>query len=292
MNRIFILKTIFLISFFSASSLHAAGNLSQSGYIRYLFENEKYFQAIAETDRYAADNHINPYRFNYFIALNYFKGGQYRTVINEFSLSGSSGFNETNLLFLYALYNIDETEALADRISEIDISAVNSVYSDDLCYLNTLIYLDEFDFKKAYTVLSEYNSSNPGSFNSRYMSLLAGYKDLKYKSPLFSTALSAFFPGAGQVYSGQYSDGIISLISIFGSALLTYGLYINDYKAESVLTGSFTALLYTGNIYGGYNSAKYRNYTISDSFRKKILKELDYNYDPEEYLNYDKLFTR
>lgn len=81
---------------------------------------------------------------------------------------------------------------------------------------------------------------------------------MKRRSPVVATGLSAVAPGLGKVYTGQWKDGIISLVMVGATAYQAYRGYEKK-GFESPKFWAFGAVstgFYLGNLYGSYKSAK------------------------------------
>jgi tetratricopeptide (TPR) repeat protein len=83
----------------------------------------------------------------------------------------------------------------------------------------------------------------------------------KRKSPFLAGALSTVTPGLGRVYSGDWKDGLVSLIFTAGMAFQSYrGFDQGGIKsAKGWIYGGVGAGFYLGNIYGSVKSAKNKN---------------------------------
>lgn len=93
-------------------------------------------------------------------------------------------------------------------------------------------------------------------------SLLAYISDIQdpdYKSPVLAGVLSAVIPGAGKIYTGRYTDGIMGFVL---TGLMTSLAVINfqdDYEFRGWLFTGLAGWLYAGNIYGSAVSADIHN---------------------------------
>ena len=75
------------------------------------------------------------------------------------------------------------------------------------------------------------------------------------KSPLIAAILSAIIPGSGRAYSGRTMDGIMG----FSTVILTGNIaYLSEEKTISrPVFFTTAAVVYLGEIYGAWRSAKY-----------------------------------
>ena len=77
------------------------------------------------------------------------------------------------------------------------------------------------------------------------------------RSPLIASTLSAIIPGAGRAYSGRTMDGLMG----FWTFYLTGSSAYFSIKEKRTIAGPFfltvSAIVYIGEIYGAWRSAKY-----------------------------------
>lgn len=84
---------------------------------------------------------------------------------------------------------------------------------------------------------------------------------VRLKSPFLAGTLSALVPGTGKIYTGDWKDGIISMIFVGANAFAAYRGFNQD-GVQSVYGWVFSAIgtgFYVGNIYGSVKAARKRN---------------------------------
>jgi TM2 domain-containing membrane protein YozV len=113
-------------------------------------------------------------------------------------------------------------------------------------------------------------------------------RDIRRRSRLASTLLSAILPGAGQLYSGRAGDGAYSFLTVAGTGLVAWWFAaepaVRDRTRVKVsIFGVITALFYAGNVYGAnvaardYNLLQERRYVQrADSLFGLLSLEPDY----------------
>jgi len=106
-------------------------------------------------------------------------------------------------------------------------------------------------------------------------SLLANAEDVKYRSPKLAKIFSTILPGSGQIYAGNWRNGINALLI----NVATGYLFINDIFNREYFDAIFNTLFiferfYSGNRFNAEESAKKYNYRINKSFLDRILKIL------------------
>ena len=95
---------------------------------------------------------------------------------------------------------------------------------------------------------------------SRHLSSMDG-RDIRRRSRLASTLLSAILPGAGQLYSGRAGDGAYSFLTVAGTGLVTWWFAAEPATRDRTrvkvsIFGFVTALFYAGNVYGANTAAR------------------------------------
>ncbi len=91
------------------------------------------------------------------------------------------------------------------------------------------------------------------------------------KSPLFAGILSAIFPGAGRIYTGDYGEAVASMVltGIFG--YLAVSNFIDGYPRSGIIFSSIALFFNAGNIYGSVLSAKTYNREAKERTDKEFL---------------------
>ena len=100
-----------------------------------------------------------------------------------------------------------------------------------------------------------------------------------YKSEFTSVLLSTIIPGAGKIYTEEYSDGIIAFLVTGLMGYISYTDFKADHKFRGWLFAGLTAFFYGGNIYGSAASAQIYNARINfnlNSDLKIYLQEKEY----------------
>ena len=77
------------------------------------------------------------------------------------------------------------------------------------------------------------------------------------KSPALASALSILIPGTGRMYAGRWFDGLMGLSQFLLYAVITNYAYQNDWEVLTAISGGITFIVYGGEIYGAYRTAKY-----------------------------------
>ena len=77
------------------------------------------------------------------------------------------------------------------------------------------------------------------------------------KSPALAASLSAVIPGSGRMYTNRWFDGFMGLSQFVLYAAITNYAYQNDWAVLTAISGGITFIVYGGEIYGAYRTAKY-----------------------------------
>ena len=92
---------------------------------------------------------------------------------------------------------------------------------------------------------------------------------MKWKSPALSLALSAVIPGLGKVYTGDWKDGIISLLFVATNAWQAYRGFSQKGWGHpyGYIFGSLAVGFYGANLFGSWKSARDHNLNKADQIR-------------------------
>ena len=99
--------------------------------------------------------------------------------------------------------------------------------------------------------------------------------DLRYKSPKAAKWLSTFLPGFGQIYCGEWRDGINALaINSLTSYLLIDALL--EQRFQDLIISHLTLFdrYYRGNRQNAEKAAILRNERLNKAFAKDVLNRL------------------
>tara|TARA_Y100000590_G_scaffold361959_1_gene418871 strand:+ start:24119 stop:24799 length:681 start_codon:yes stop_codon:yes gene_type:complete len=77
------------------------------------------------------------------------------------------------------------------------------------------------------------------------------------KSPLIASLLSSLLPGSGRIYAGRTWDGIMGMWTIYLVGSSAYYSLKDDRPIAGPLFGATALIVYFGEIYGAWRTAKY-----------------------------------
>jgi len=121
--------------------------------------------------------------------------------------------------------------------------------------------LEGWTFFRQHRFAAGASALNPGTDEtSRYLASMDG-RDIRRRSRLASTLLSAILPGTGQFYSGRAGDGAYTFLTVAGTGLVTWWFAAEHATHDPTslkvsIFGVITALFYAGNVYGGNTAAR------------------------------------
>ncbi|MCF8331076.1 MAG: tetratricopeptide repeat protein [Bacteroidales bacterium] len=237
-------------------------------YANYLYQSGDYKQAISEFERfifkYSEEDNIKLR-----LVKAYRKAGKTESALERMDNLWDKPYKQSPDIAkeVYILRILDK----ADTIWIKDISENPVLRSDDKILLSSTILLLNDKYERARELLSDNHDFNRPEFKS-LMKLSEQGENLKYKSPLLSGILSTVLPGAGKVYTGNWENGLISLIMVSSSAYQSYKGF-EKYGTESVYGWIFGAIgvgFYFGNIHGSVKAANRYNFNNKNRIRESV----------------------
>ena len=99
-----------------------------------------------------------------------------------------------------------------------------------------------------------------------------------YKSPTTTKLLSAFIPGAGQIYSGYWKDGLNAFV-LNGAIIsgVAYNVYKKDYSNAIIVAYLLLIRYYKGNIYHAGKDAEKHNQALDNKATIELLRIVSAN---------------
>ncbi|RUA32162.1 MAG: hypothetical protein DSY77_12125 [Bacteroidetes bacterium] len=116
------------------------------------------------------------------------------------------------------------------------------------------------NWKKVETKIPQLSNNNHPSI-SGLIRLSKKAESFKPKKPWAAVLMSAVLPGSGKFYTGDFKDGIFSLLVVGGTAFQSYRGFNKD-GASSTVGWVFAGLstgFYAGNLYGSGKAAQVYN---------------------------------
>jgi len=265
------LMLIFLVEDYFPQHYHLK---SQFVYAEDLFKSGEYFDAATEFKRllFFDSSGYFSVKAEIYTGLSYKKGGYYSEAIKHL-LSGMIRISDPDSIYqvkaeIVKCNILRRTTSLArEIIGGMEEGISDSSRIKELNLLKGFSYVFDNQWEKA----SEFfNRGGNGE-----LAAISGMTENELYSVTAAKILSVFIPGAGQIYTGNYLNGLISL----GWNALAIYLSVDAFIEERVFDGLVTAnflwfRFYQGNISNASKFAEERNKDITE----KTLKILQ-NYE-------------
>ncbi len=266
----------------------------QHQFIRRLFMEKRYFDCIGETCRMLSyeksSGSPNAAFYASLIGASYYCGGQYKSTITAIQKSAPSDGpmrNYDTILLAGAYRQLGMFREAQSRLDLIAYDGQPESTQKNLLFRKIDIHIALHDYEGALLGMREFKK-----YSSADISVLeeevAKYRGLGLKSPSCAVALSAVMPGAGQIYAGRISDGIITFLAIAGAGISGYYLDRNGQRPAALTVGFFGLLMYGGNLYGAANAARDHNAGLYRDFNRGIESRIP-PYDPADGLDIDRV---
>jgi len=246
------------------------------------FSAGQYYNAITEYKRFLFFNPHNRLvtEINYKIGLSYKFDRKWDEAIATFKALTNS--NDDSLSYKARLQigivylasgqqNMAEYELL--RIStfcKYNTIKLNSYFFLGLCYLYKSDWLDAKEY------LDKFYSINCNLNIERIDSLLKLSCNYHYRSPKTAKWLSTFVPGSGQLYAGDVKNSInallINSLTVYLAVNSILGRQLWDFLLIDI---TIFERFYTGNRVKSEDYVNDKNVKINESFRKKIIEEIN-----------------
>lgn len=116
-------------------------------------------------------------------------------------------------------------------------------------------------------------SPNLKAIDPGYQRLMDDLSHRKYKSAGLAMGLSMVVPGSGKLYTRDWQDALLSMLSIGTFAWQSYNGFRRD-GTNSVYGWVFGGLgfgFYSGNVYGSYKAARKYNHDLDHRYQKQSM---------------------
>jgi len=283
----------FVALLFSVTQLSADENSfrkKEIDFIRELFQENRYFDCIAESRK--LQNNQNKPDVDYFIFSNYYLAGQYASVIINYSTDQASTEMKfpSTLLLSYSYLKTGYYKKSYELLKNLDYTSLQEKYIFTMFLRRVEPLLLSGETEKIQEEIGSSKLFLKDSYNFiKLREELQLYAKEGLKSPTYAAMMSTLLPGLGQCYSGYPGEGLISLLAVAATA--GGGFYMRDkgHRGISYTMFFFSGLFYTGNIYGGYKSAEYKNSETLLNRHKNITGKYG-SYNPAEYIDMESIF--
>jgi len=272
-NRKYITATILLISFasFAQNSFDAQFNFAKK-----LYSDEDYFDTVTELKRllFFDENSDYNYEANLLIGKSYKQGAKFSDAIRHLTLAEINAKNidelyETRIEIIRINILRKTTRRAFKLLDSLETDVRFKDRSDEIKYWRGWAYMFADEWEQAAQTFAEIDT------NHVLKTLAEEVADDLY-SVSFAKTISYIIPGAGQIYTGEYISGLLSL----GWNVLWGYLTIKAFVAERIFDGIVIAnflwlRFYRGNLQNAENFALEKNLVRSN----RALNYLQFGYD-------------
>jgi TM2 domain-containing membrane protein YozV len=224
----------------------------------YLFCQKDYLRAITEYEHYLSFKNNDTVKFK--IAISFLNMNNYSEAKSRFAeLKQSPVFsNAVQLKTAQTIFQSKDFTGLEKFYNQAETNHYSNNEIIKSLYYYTLLYKDshlpnETDFINVF----------PPSIRLNIKKYYSDKENLPYRSPVLAAILSSIIPGAGKIYTGNYSDGVTSTILTGLLAFISYDNFKAKHNFRGWLWGGLSAFFYAGNIYGSAASAQIFNAKVS-----------------------------
>jgi len=272
-NRDYITAAILLISFasFAQNSFDAQFNFANK-----LYSDEDYFDTVTELKRllFFDENSDYNYEANLLIGKSYKQGAKFSDAIRYLTLA------EINAESIDELY---ETRIEIIRINILRRTTKRAFKlldslryderlidrNDEIKYWRGWTYMFADDWEQAAQTFAELDTNH-------VLKTLAEEVDDDLYSVSFAKTISYIIPGAGQIYTGEYISGLLSLGWNVLWGYLTIKAFVAERIFDGIVIGNFLWLrFYRGNLQNAENFAMEKNLVRSN----RALNYLQFEYN-------------
>jgi TM2 domain-containing membrane protein YozV len=245
------------------SPLHQKENILK--FADHLFCEKDYLRAFNEYMRF--DESIRNEEINLKMALSLSAIGDYDKAARLFGkIKENSSYYQSSRLEIMKIHLLHGNYSdLRKQFHSVDNSSVQSEIKHRKLYF--LSYLkDEEDMPPFNDFIQPFDASEKEDVSNLYQMKV----NPQTKNPAFASILSAIIPGAGKIYTGEISDGIVAFITTSLFAFLAYDNFKADHDFRGWLFGGLAVAFYAGNIYGSFASAQIYNARIKYEFNLEL----------------------
>ena len=240
------------------------------------YAKENYFDAITELKRLLFFDNEEKYLFeaNDLVGQCYKQGGKFSDAIRYFTLA------EINAKYPERIYK-EKIEIvrvnILRRTTQSAFRILNSLETDnrfkdkidDINYWRGWAYIFSDDWENAAATFAKIDSAYQ-------LQKLTEKVNNELYSVGFAKAISYIIPGAGQIYTGEYLSGFISLGWNVLWGYYTVKAFAADRIFDGVMIANFLFLrFYRGNLQNAENFAEEKNLEISNEALRYLQNEYD-----------------
>lgn len=263
----------------------------QKRFIRELFSERRYFDAISEARRLSSyeGKNVSGKEVAFFIDACYFMGGQYETVLKSIRSRGSDRSEfRYRILESQSLLMMGMRDAALVPLSG-DYASLDPALRRELLLRRTEIYSWSGDCGRMREEMTLYSASGGVGDAADLADAIRSCENPGLKSRGLAVGLSAVLPGLGQVYSGKYIAGLLTLAGVASTASAACVFHRKGNAQMFYTMVFFSALFYAGGLYGAYNSAGSSNEAAMGEFRREFKRRCVPDYRPERDVDFKRI---
>ena len=272
-SRKYFTATILLISCatFAQNSFDA-----QFNYAKKLYSDEHYFDALTELKRllFFDENSEYNYKANLLIGKSYKQGAKFSDAIRYLTLAELNAKNidelfETRIEIIRINILRRTTRRALKLLDSLGSDERFIDRKDEIKYWRGWAYMFADDWEQAAQTFAEIDTNH-------VLKTLAEEVGDDLYSVSFAKTISYIIPGAGQIYTGEYISGLLSLGWNVLWGYLTIKAFIAERIFDGIVIANFLWLrFYRGNLQNAENFAMEKNLVRSN----RALNYLQFEYD-------------
>jgi tetratricopeptide (TPR) repeat protein len=243
-----------------------------------LAREKRYDESITEYKRFIFFNQENPYiaEAHYKMGMSYRAEGNLHQAIAEFDksieLTKDPNLADQRRLTLATTLIASQNFNLAKlELQKIIDSTRDKSLMRKALYFSGVEAIYQRDWKSTEEYFGGYYLDDKKQIE-KLISIIKKTRQ-SYKSPTTAKLLSAFFPGAGQIYSGYWKDGLNAFVlngAIIGG--VAYNVYKKDYGNALMVAYLLLVRYYNGNIFRAGKDAEKHNQVLDNKTAIGLLK--------------------
>ncbi|HEY7751997.1 MAG TPA: hypothetical protein VH917_06860 [Ignavibacteriaceae bacterium] len=239
-----------------------------------LFDEEKYFDAVTEFKRLLFfDTEIEySYEANRYLGFSYKNGGLFSDALHYFTLAELNA-KTTDEIFNCRIEIVKvnilrrTTDAAFRQLEMLEQDPNYESKKTEINYWKGWAYIFADDWENAARIFATLEEQDE-------LKLLSEKTFDELYSVSLAKALSYLIPGAGQIYTGEYVNGLISLGWNLLWGYLTIDAFIEDRIFDGVVVGSLLWMrFYLGGVENAEKFARQKNLEITNETLRYLQTE-------------------
>ena len=249
---------------------------TQFNFAKKLYSDEDYFNTVTELKRLLFFDRNSEYNYeaNFLIGKSYKQGAKFSDAIHYLTLAEINAKNIDELyetrIEIIRINILRKTTRRAFKLLDSLGSDERFIdRKDEIKYWRGWTYMFADDWEQAAQTFAEIDTSH-------VLKTLAEEVDDDWYSVSFAKTISYIIPGAGQIYTGEYISGLLSLGWNVLWGYLTIKAFIAERIFDGIVIANFLWLrFYRGNLQNAENFALEKNLVRSN----RALNYLQFEYD-------------